>query len=137
MTDSPPTFTGIPCRGCFFQPNGCDIVRALVTSEFILTLREPSNPYDSNAIIVADQGGVPFGYIGREYAAEIAPWMDQGWFFLSWKTGRIGCRTIITLEPLKGAPAKAETQARKALRLGDTVRIVDLEIRKRNEHERT
>jgi hypothetical protein len=100
MKDQPPSFTGIPCRGCFYTPKGCDVVGVLARGEPILCVREPDNPYDSNAIRVLSSDEIWFGYIGREYAAEIAPWMDQGWFFTSVKTNLIGCHTIIRLDPI-------------------------------------
>lgn len=109
--NEPPTFTGIPCRGCFFTPmrTGCLVVHSLGKGEEIMVQREPTNPYDSNAIQVLTLDGIWFGYIGKEYAAEIAPWMDAGWFFLAWKTGKVKCQTILTLEPIKSAKKTQET----------------------------
>jgi len=106
-----PVFAGIPCRGCFYAQNGCAIVDTLVPGESIMVEREPTNPYDSNAIKVLNLDGVWFGYIGREYAAKIAPWMDRGVFFNAWKTGRVRCQTIITLEPLRSQKAEEKQVA--------------------------
>ena len=55
-------------------------------SEFLVgdpvgLFREPDNPKDSNAIQVLDMAEQPFGYIAREKAAILAPWMDRGWFY--------------------------------------------------------
>lgn len=40
--------------------------------------REPDNPHDKNAIKVVTQSGHRIGYIGRYWAAQIAPHMDTG-----------------------------------------------------------
>ena len=53
-------------------------------SEFLVgdpvgLFREPDNPVDSNAIQTLTMNEQPFGYIQREKAAILAPWMDKGW----------------------------------------------------------
>lgn len=110
--DCPPTFTGIPCRGCFYCRGGCAIVNSLSKGEPVLVEREPHNRADGNAIRVCHESGTHFGYIDPRYAAKIAPWMDKGWVFLGWKTGRVMCSTIVTLEPFKSAPAKEKAETR-------------------------
>ena len=40
-------------------------------------IREPSNKYDSNAICVTSNGR-QVGYVPKELAAGLAPYMDQG-----------------------------------------------------------
>ena len=99
-----PTFSGIPCRGCYHRgPSGCMIVKILVEGSPILLEREPHNKYDKNTIkVIEPETNTFFGYIGREYAAEIAPWMDRGVFFSCHKTGLVGCQTIVKLIPIKG-----------------------------------
>ena len=52
-------------------------------SDIVLSfLREPSNAYDSNAVAilasVQGKGSVIAGYLSRELAAEIAPFLDSG-----------------------------------------------------------
>lgn len=52
-------------------------------SEFLVgdpvgLFREPDNPKDSNAIQTLNMEEQPFGYIQREKAAILAPWMDNG-----------------------------------------------------------
>lgn len=113
--EEPPVFEGIPCRGCMFFKNACSIVHNLSVGEYILALREPHNKSDCNAIRVYDEAGNTFGYIGREYAAEIAPWMDRGWSFLVQKTDRIRCNTIVRFEPILPAKKSVETKTEEPL----------------------
>ncbi|KAI4211169.1 MAG: hypothetical protein LQ351_006069 [Letrouitia transgressa] len=46
--------------------------------EYVTIRREPSNPYDSNAIRVSNVIGDQIGHIGRKEAAKLAPYMDSG-----------------------------------------------------------
>ena len=45
---------------------------------FFILYREPSNPYDKNAIKVKAWGKHDLGYIPRELAADLAPLLDAG-----------------------------------------------------------
>ena len=47
-------------------------------NEYVEFVREPGNPYDSNAIRVDNMAGVQVGHIKREQAAALAPIMDSG-----------------------------------------------------------
>lgn len=45
------------------------------TGERVLLVREPTNPYDRNAIQVRNVMGDQIGHIGRFVAAKLAPYM--------------------------------------------------------------
>ncbi|MCJ1308567.1 hypothetical protein MMC25_002220 [Agyrium rufum] len=47
-------------------------------NEHVLIRREPSNPYDSNAIRVNNVRGDQIGHLGRKFAASLAPFLDSG-----------------------------------------------------------
>ena len=40
--------------------------------------RERMNPYDSNAVAVCDSGGRQLGYLSRQVAVTVAPFIDRG-----------------------------------------------------------
>lgn len=46
----------------------------------LLLTREPTNPVDPNAIIVSTEEQA-IGYVGREWARQVAPWIDKGWVY--------------------------------------------------------
>lgn len=46
--------------------------------EYVILRREPSNPYDSNAIRVDNVFGNQIGHIPRNLAAKLAPYIDRG-----------------------------------------------------------
>ena len=46
--------------------------------EEVRLVREPHNKYDRNAIQVKNIGGTQVGHVKREYAAKLAPLLDQG-----------------------------------------------------------
>ena len=46
--------------------------------EEVRLVREPHNSYDRNAIQVKNIGGIQVGHVKREYAAKLAPLLDQG-----------------------------------------------------------
>lgn len=52
------------------------IVARLAVSDEILLKREPTNPYDSNAIRVERPNDQQIGYINRYLAATLAPFFD-------------------------------------------------------------
>lgn len=57
------------------------VIRAYIEAQPgqpMLLSREPTNPADTNAIIVSDLNSLPCGYVAREVAARVAPLMDQG-----------------------------------------------------------
>lgn len=50
----------------------------------VMLNREPGNAYDGNAIRVLEpEYEAQIGYVAREKAAILAPWMDAGWVYLS------------------------------------------------------
>jgi hypothetical protein len=52
------------------------VIARLSIGENILLSREPTNPYDPNAISVACQNGWQIGYLNRHLAAMLAPFFD-------------------------------------------------------------
>ena len=53
------------------------VVAQLTAGESVLLRREPSNPYDPNAIRVERRNGQQIGYIDRHLAANLAPEFDK------------------------------------------------------------
>ena len=57
---------------------GCRYYNGYITSgESVLLIREPSNPYDSNAIRVDNVRSERIGHIPRQVAAKLAPFLDS------------------------------------------------------------
>src|SRR5690606_41396851 len=54
--------------------------------------REPTNPYDPNAIKVNEVDGVHLGYVPKNVAVHLAPWLDRGW--------GLACRAASHQDPL-------------------------------------
>lgn len=54
------------------------VIVTLTEGEQLKLMREPDNPYDSNAIRAITSAGYDAGHIRREIAAEIAPLIDAG-----------------------------------------------------------
>jgi single-stranded-DNA-specific exonuclease len=52
------------------------VIARLSISDEILLKREPTNPYDHNAVRVERPNGQQIGYINRYLAATIAPFFD-------------------------------------------------------------
>jgi single-stranded-DNA-specific exonuclease len=52
------------------------VIARLTMGEEILLKREPTNPYDYNAICVERLNGHQIGYINRHLAATLAPFFD-------------------------------------------------------------
>ncbi len=83
MTDKPPAFEYVPLRGTYYRGNfAIQCARSLMSGDGLIVVREPSNSHDCNAIQVFYEHQC-IGYVGREYACDIAPWMDQGWYFMT------------------------------------------------------
>lgn len=53
------------------------VIARLSIGENILLRREPTNPYDPNAISVECQNGWQIGYLNRHLAATLAPFLDS------------------------------------------------------------
>ena len=69
-----------PLRGANFrEPEEKDAVSALSVGDPLTLEREPTNQYDENAIMILNADGtLHLGYVGREFAEDIAPLMDAG-----------------------------------------------------------
>jgi hypothetical protein len=57
--------------------NRQSVVALLTEREKVYLIREPENPFDSNAIKVVRWDHRQFGYLNRELASHIAPKMDR------------------------------------------------------------
>jgi hypothetical protein len=57
----------------------------------LLLEREPTNPKDSNAVLVSDIMGAPCGYIAREHAAEISAKLASGEILMAKTIGQCMC----------------------------------------------
>lgn len=71
------------CRGCgLLGQSAVQEYRALCAGQPLFLVREPSNPVDSNAIILKTVLLQPCGYVAKEHALIIAPQLDRGvlWF---------------------------------------------------------
>lgn len=83
MSDKAPTVRS-RVRGVRLMPDFQQTLRhyrMVLSGEGLLLEREPSNPVDSNAIIVHTETG-PIGYLERAASARIAPWIDKGWVYM-------------------------------------------------------
>lgn len=67
-------------RGVNFRPiEAKSLVMEMEEGHVLSLLREPENPYDTNAIQVIDpESQIFIGFVAKEVAAEIAPLMDEG-----------------------------------------------------------
>lgn len=63
------------------NPNLPVILKSFFVGDPVGLIREPENPYDSNAVIVINRDEVGFAYIQREKAAILTKWMDSGWVY--------------------------------------------------------
>lgn len=48
-----------------------------LSGELVRLIREPTNPYDRNAIRVDNSGGTQVGHVPKEVAAVLAPLVDR------------------------------------------------------------
>ena len=53
------------------------IISELTQGEQVIIRREPTNKFDTNAIMILSNNG-QIGYIGKDYATILAPMMDAG-----------------------------------------------------------
>ncbi|MCX8071009.1 MAG: HIRAN domain-containing protein [Candidatus Binatia bacterium] len=67
----------VPVVGIAYEPRN-ELVRLLKLRDPVWLWREPLNPFDGNAIAVANERGVKFGHLSRRLAAILAGFMDQG-----------------------------------------------------------
>lgn len=72
-------------RGAGFRKGAKEMIQHLAESQPLTLEREPDNAFDPNAIKVFATFDLPgvsptplwLGYIGKEWAAELAPYMDD------------------------------------------------------------
>lgn len=103
-----PSFHGVAVRGINkLGPMALMYARILTKGDGLTTEREPTNPHDARAIRVF-HGMQHIGYIGREFAFEIAPWMDRGIVFTTHMTGVHGAWAIVSLVPISRAPREVK-----------------------------
>jgi len=81
VTDQAPTIVAQIRGPSIFGQSGREAYSFMEAGEPLLLSREPTNPVDSNAVLVTyiDQ---PVGYVAREWATVLAPWMDAGWIYV-------------------------------------------------------
>lgn len=79
--------------GGHFHDGALERSKALLVGERLLLLREPTNPFDKNAVAVMSEDGVKLGYIPRTEAPSVAKAIDAG--FEPWaETLRKGLTSI-------------------------------------------
>lgn len=81
MENKAPTIETTIRGAGFFGPPGIRAHGLLLPGDPLIATREPDNPVDSNAIVVATTDDICIGYVARENAAILAPWMDRGWVY--------------------------------------------------------
>src|SRR5690606_41226442 len=73
--------------------------------------REPTNPYDPNAIKDNGVDGVHLGYVPKNVAVHLASWMDSVWDFACRSAGHIApILPFLLIVPI-GDPEALEAQA--------------------------
>jgi len=69
----------------FFGMEGATAYAELEEGDGVLLSREPENDVDSNAIRLETScescGGHNVGYIDRDSARKLSPWIDKGWVY--------------------------------------------------------
>lgn len=109
-----PTFTDVAVVGMHFRGQHAKAwAEAVQPGTEVYYDREPENPYDSMAIRVL-YNFQHVGYIERNQAAFIAPWLDQGTEFSCTVTGveQRGKNThpLVMFKPIE-APESASAEA--------------------------
>ena len=68
-----------PLRGSNFRPTSAqEALSQMIDDTSVNLLREGSNKFDANAIMVQDpESGEHIGYVAKEIAALLAPLMDE------------------------------------------------------------
>lgn len=98
----PPAFKNVWVVGIQYRDFlGKMAARALSKGDSLICVRQPSNPHDSNAISV-HSNGVQIGYLSREDAGRIAPWMDSGVFYMTVVKATRRKSIIVNMFPIKG-----------------------------------
>lgn len=109
MNNQPSSFI-TALRGVSFRPIEAKvIVKGLSVDDELDLERDPHNEYDPNAIKVLDPASGEFiGFLAKEDAADIAPWMDDGWCFTCAVEERISTYALqLRVEPSEHLPATA------------------------------
>jgi len=115
---NPPTFEA-KCVGMHFRgPRAQALAGALSDASPLQLEREPENEYDPNAIKVlyTSLSGMSehIGYVEREIASFVAPWMDEGHEysakFLHFITSRNTNYPFLKLIPTPTAQAETEAE---------------------------
>lgn len=107
MNETPPDFEAL-LMGVSFRPiEAKAIVKDLEDGTSLILQREPTNKYDVNAIQVLSNDENPIepncflGYVAKETACDLAPWMDQGWHFTCVMNGRYSeSKIILDIRPI-------------------------------------
>lgn len=117
-----PTFKGVLVRGAYYVGEWAMLVCcATQPGQSFLLERQRNNGFDQNAIKVLLDGGElaggKIGYIQRDVAFELAPWMDRGWVYTCVCTGKkcggiTKCNPIVTLTPIAPIQKKQETDTK-------------------------
>ncbi|PKX96855.1 putative SNF2 family helicase [Aspergillus novofumigatus IBT 16806] len=108
--------------------------------EHVLLQREPSNPYDRNAIQVLNVMGNQIGHIPRDVAARLAMYMDSKSLFIEGMlTGEIGSFTCPIMLKLYGTSHPEERQRLKRMMIDDRLPLTEFnrwETQERKQRER-
>jgi hypothetical protein len=84
-----PSFPGVSLVGTHFRPpEAKEYVSALAVGDELVLEREPENEYDQNAIrVLSSADGIHLGYLARDQAVWIAPYLDEGTTFTTTVVG--------------------------------------------------
>lgn len=107
MNETPPNFEAL-LMGVNFRPiEAKAIVLKLQEGDALILQREPLNAYDGNAVqvLAPDDNEVEpncfLGYVAKEIASDLAPWMDQGWHFTCTTGMRMSeTKVVLNIEPI-------------------------------------
>lgn len=112
---TPPTFNTF-LRGVSFRPIEAKVIVTNLDDDANLMIeRDHANPYDSNAVKVIEPDSLEFiGFVAKECAVDLAPWMDKGHHFTCRADGRVQTYVLcLVIEPVLSADEeqKVETPA--------------------------
>ncbi|KAI9754734.1 MAG: rRNA-binding ribosome biosynthesis protein utp25 [Chaenotheca gracillima] len=103
--------------------------------EMVVVRREPTNPYDSNAIRISNMAGNQVGHLPRQMAVKLAPYMDDRSLHLEGKLagekGEYNCPISVSLF----GPSRQEDKIRVKQRL-EKDRLPLNELKKREDAAR-
>lgn len=105
-----PTFEAV-LRGMKFRPiEAQSVTMNLQVGDSLLLEREPNNPYDSNAIrVIEPNSGEFIGFIAKEVAVELTPYLDMGHEYTCTVTGHLSPTVpILECEPVGAADAPTD-----------------------------